>query len=352
MVACGNASAIPGDGCAEPGYVFLAMNMAKRVLRAVDEYQQRHAWLGFPIAVWKKFGDDQAGNLAMLVAWFAFVSIFPLMLVLVTVLDIVLKNNPDLQHRLLNSALSQYPLLGQQLGHIGRINQTGLPLVIGLVGTFLGALGVASAMQNALNTAWEIPYLRRPGFPWSWLRSMGQIIVIGLGLIGTTILSTLAGGAGHKLSGFAATAAALVVSLAASIGLFWLAFRLGTAREIGWRPLRLAAIIAGVIWQILQAVGGYFISHQLAHASPVYGTFAIVIGLIAWLYLQAQLTLYAVQVSVVRTYRLWPRSIAPPPYTEQDRRAYQLYAQAAKRVEDKDLAAGVGDEHDREKTSG
>ena len=86
------------------------MNMAKKALRAVDGYQQKHVWLAFPVAVWKKFGDDQAGNLAMLVAWFAFVSIFPLMLVLVTVLDIVLKNNPDLQHRLLNSALSQYPL--------------------------------------------------------------------------------------------------------------------------------------------------------------------------------------------------------------------------------------------------
>lgn len=328
------------------------MNMAKKVLRAVDVYQQQHAWLAFPVAVWKKFGDDQAGNLAMLVAWFAFVSIFPLMLVLVTVLDIVLKNNEELRHRLLNSALSQYPLLGDQLSHISRIQQTGLPLVVGLVGTFLGALGVANAMQNALNTAWAIPYAHRPGFPWSWLRSMGQITVIGLGLIGTTILSTLAGGAGHKLSGFVATAAALVVSLAASIGLFWLAFRLGTAREIGWRPMRLGAIIAGVIWQILQALGGYFISHQLAHASPVYGTFAIVIGLIAWLYLQAQLTLYAVQVSVVRTYRLWPRSIAPPPYTEQDRRAYQLYARAAKRVEDEEIVVKVGGEGDREKTSG
>ena len=328
------------------------MNMAKRVLRALDELQQRHAWLAFPLAVWKKFGDDQAGNLAMLVAWFAFVSIFPLMLVLVTVLDIVLKNNPDLQHRLLNSALSQYPLLGQQLGHISRINQSGLPLVIGLVGTFLGALGVANAMQNALNTAWEIPYLHRPGFPWSWLRAMGQIIVIGLGLIGTTVLSTMAGGAGRVLTGFGATVAAYAVSLAASIGLFWLAFRLGTAREIGWRQHRLGAVIAGVIWQILQAVGGYFISHQLAHASPIYGTFAIVIGLIAWLYLQAQLTLYAVQVSVVRTYRLWPRSIAAPPYTEQDRRAYQLYARAAKRVEDEEIVVEVGGEGDREKTSG
>ena len=124
--------------------------------------------------------------------------------------------------------------------------------------------------------------------------------MIGLGLIGTTVLSGLASGAGHKISGFAATVAALVVALVLNIGVFWLAFRLGTASEIRWRQLRLSAIISGVIWQVLQTVGGYFVSHQLAHASPVYGTFAIVIGLIAWLYLQAELTLYAVEINVVR----------------------------------------------------
>jgi membrane protein len=323
------------------------MNKAKRALRAADEFQQRHAWLGFPIAVWKKFGDDHGGNLAMLVAYLAFVSIFPLMLVLVTVLDIVLRNDPELQHRLVTSTLSQYPVIGQHLSNISPMHQSGLPLVVGLVGTFLGALGVANAMQNALNTAWEIPYARRPGFPWSWLRSMGLIVVIGLGLIGTTILSTAAG---RVLTGVGATLAAYAVSLAASIGLFWLAFRLGTAREIGWRRQWLGAVIAGVTWQILQAVSGYFISHQLAHASPIYGTFAVVIGLIAWLYLQAQLTLYAVQVSVVRTYRLWPRSVAPPPYTEQDRHAYRLYAQVEKRVEDEDIVVGV--EGEDEKTAG
>jgi membrane protein len=327
------------------------MNKLKRALRAADEFQQRHAWLGFPVAVWKKFGDDQAGSLAMLVAYLAFVSIFPLMLVLVTVLDIVLRNNPDLQHRLVESTLSQYPVIGQHLSNISPLHQSGLPLVVGLVGTFLGGLGVANAMQNALNTAWEIPYTRRPGFPWSWLRSMGLIIVIGLGLIGTTVLSTTASGAGSVLTGVGATVAAYAVSLAASIGLFWLAFRIGTAREIGWRQQWPGAVIAGVIWQILQTVSGYFISHQLAHASPIYGTFAIVIGLIAWLYLQAQLTLYAVQVSVVRTHRLWPRSIAPPPYTEQDRHAYRLYAQVEKRVKDEEIVVGVGGEDDREKTS-
>ncbi len=329
------------------------MNRARRALRAADELQQRHAWLAVPVAVWKKFGDDQAGNLATLVAWFAFVAIFPLMLVLVTVLDIVLGHYPGLRDRLLGSALRQYPLIGQQLSSIGPLHRSSpLALVIGLLVTFIGALGVANAMQNALNTAWEIPYARRPGFPWSWLRSFGLIVVIGLGSIGTTVLSTTAGGAGHLLSGFGAKVAALAVSLVLSVGLFWVAFRLGTVSEIGWRQHRLGAAVAGVIWQILQSVSGYFISHQLAHASPVYGTFAVVIGLIAWLFLEAELTLYAIQINVVWTRRLWPRSLAPPPYTEADRLAFQLYAQVETRAKGEDIEVEVGGEGDREKTSG
>jgi membrane protein len=305
-----------------------------------------------PVAVWKKFGDDSAGNLAALIAYYAFAALFPLLLVLVTVLDIVLKNDPALQKKLLNSALAQYPVIGPQLGHIGRLHEAGLALVIGLVGTFIGSRSVATAMQNALNSVWEIPITARPSFPWSWLRSFGLILVIGLGLIGTTVVSGLASGAGHVLSGLGASVAAIAVSLVLNIGVFWLAFRLGTASQISWAQLRLGAIIGAVIWQVLQSFGGYFVSHQLAHASTSYGTFAIVIGLIAWLYLEAELTLYAVEINVVRTYRLWPRSIAPPPYTEQDRRAYQLYAQAQKRRKDMDIVVGLGGEDDREKTAG
>jgi membrane protein len=317
------------------------MNMVKRATLAADTLQQRYEWLAVPVAVWKKFGDDQAGNLAALIAYYAFFSIFPLLLVLVTVLDIVLKNHPALRESLLKSALAQYPVIGPQLEHnIGPLHQSGLALVIGLLGTFIGARGVASAMQNALNSAWEIPMARRPGFPWSLLRSFGLVLVIGLGLIGTTVLSTLASGAGTVLTGAGATVAALAVSLVLNIGVFWLAFRLGTASDISWRQLRLGAVIGAVIWQILQAVGGYFVSHQLAHASPVYGTFAVVIGLLAWLYLQAELTLYAVEINVVTVHRLWPRSIAPPPYTKQDRRAFELYTQAAKHGKDMDTVVG------------
>jgi membrane protein len=332
------------------------MNRVKRAIRAADEFQQRHAWLAVPVAVWKKFGDDQAGNLAALVAYYAFASLFPLLLVLFTVLSIVLKDHPALQHHVVNSALAQYPVIGPQLKkNIGSVHGSGLALVIGLLGTFIGARSVAFAMQNALNAAWEIPVARRPGFPWSWLRAFGLILVIGLGLIATTVLSGVAAGAGTVLTGLGATLAAVVVSLAANIGLFWLAFRLGTAPEIRWRQLWLGAVIGGVIWQVLQYVGGYFVSHQLAHASPEYGTFAVVLGLIAWLYLEAELTLYAVEINAVWAYRLWPRSIAPPPHTEQDRRAYQLYAEATKMQDQMEIVvedAGSGGETDRQKTTG
>ena len=173
--------------------------------------------------------------------------------------------------------------------------------MVGLVGTFLGARGVANAMQNALNSAWEIPFARRPGFPWSWLRSLGLIIVIGLGLIGTTVLSGLAGGAGHKLSGFAATVAALVVSLVLNFGVFWLGV---PARHRRGDPLAAAVARRGH----LRASSGRYCRPSAATSCRIswptprrsYGTFAIVIGLIAWLYLQAELTLYAVEINVVR----------------------------------------------------
>jgi YihY family inner membrane protein len=326
------------------------MKWVKRAIRVTDEFQQGHAWLAVPVAVWKKFGDDQAGNLAALIAYSALVAIFPLLLLLVTVLDIVLKGHPDLRQKLLNSALEHYPVIGTQLKQsIGGLSQTGIALVVAVAGIFIGALGVANSVQNAFNSVWEIPFDRRPRFPWSWLRSAALIVVVGTGFIATTILSGLAAGL-HVLPGAGTAVLAITVSLVLNFGLFWLAFRLGTASDITWRQMWLGAAVSAVVWQVLQAVGTSFVSRQISHASPLYGTFAIVLGLIAWLYLEAQLTLYAVEINVVFVYRLWPRSLAPPPYTEQDRRAFGLYV--AKRRDQMNIMAVTGGENDREKASG
>jgi membrane protein len=308
------------------------MNRAERLLRAADRMQQRHRGLSFGVAAWKKFGDDQAGHLAALIAYYAFAAIFPLLLVLVTVLDITLRSDPALRDHLLNSALAQYPIVGTQLKqNVHALGETGPALVVGLVFTFLGARGVAGAAQNAFNAAWEVPRPERPGFPWSLLRSICLILVVGVGQIITVTISGIAGGAGNLLSGAGAHVGAVAVSLVLNMGLFWLGFRLATAAAVATRDLRLGALVAAAAWQVLQLAGGFVVAHLLHRSSELYGTFGLVLGLIAWLYLQAQITMYAVEMNVTAARKLWPRSLFPPPYTPQDLVAYQMYARAAQR---------------------
>ena len=290
------------------------MNAVTKAVDAADRVQRRRPWLAFPVAVFKKFGDDRAGNLAALIAYYAFLSIFPLLLLFITVLDMTLRNNPALKHALLNSALAQYPVVGPMIAgeiqkHQGSMPGGGLPLAAAIVFLLLGARGVAGAMRNALCEVWAVPKDKRPGFPLSMLNDIALVLVVGIGLVVTTTLSGLAGGAGHILTGAGATIAAVAVSLVLNVGVFWLAFRLAAAWQVRWHDLRIGAAIAAVVWQILQVAGGLIVTHQLKHASSLYGTFGVVLGLVAWLFLQAEVTLYAAEIDVVLVKRLWPRSL-------------------------------------------
>jgi membrane protein len=312
--------------------IYQPMNPAQKAIKLVDRFQQRLPGLSFVVAVWKKFGDDQAGNLAALVAYYAFVSIFPLLLILFTVLNIVLRDNHALQKKVISAALTDYPGFASLLQNsIKSFHETGVALVFGVILTVLGVRGVANAIQNALNSVWEVPRVNRPGFPWSWLRSFGLILVVGLGEIVTSVASGFIAAATF-LPGFALKAAGTAVTLLFNIGVFWLAFRLATAKAVTWRELRLGAILGGIVWQILQLAGGYYVTHELVHSKSLYGqTIGVVLGLIAWLYLQAEATLYVAEANVVWVRKLWPRSLAAPPLTEEDVRAYELYAEAENR---------------------
>ena len=296
---------------------------ASNLARTVDRIQQDRRWLAIGVATWKKFSDDQAGNLAALVAYYAFASLFPLLLVAYTVLDLLAKGSPTLAKRL-TDALGKYPFV-KDLGVHG-LNRAGLALVVGILLTLYASLGVANAIQNAMNTAWGVPKYKRPGFPKNQLRSLGLIALLGPGEILTIALSTIAGGAGH-LGGTGGEAAAVVVALVLNIGLFLLGFRMATSREVPTRDLRLGAILAAIAWQILQILVSRGILRF--HTNSAYGQFAIVLTLLAWFYLQAQITLYLVELDVVRARRLWPRSLAPPPVTDADVHAYQAYAEAS-----------------------
>jgi YihY family inner membrane protein len=288
------------------------MNAVTKAVGAVDRFQRRWPFLAFPVAVWKKFSDDQAGNLAALIAYYGFIATFPLLLVFVTVLDILLRNDPQLRATLIDSALAHYPVVGDQIkNNLGSFSGAGLPLAVGSVVLVLGARGVAGAMINALSQVWGIPRNRRPGFPLSWLYELALVLTVGIGFVVTTALSGVAAGFGHLLTGAGGQVLAVAVSLVLNVGVFWLAFRIATGFKVRWHDLRYGAAIAALVWQVLQVAGGYVVSHQLERASSLYGTFGVVLGLLGWLYLEAMVTLYAAEVDVVLVRRLWPRPLQP-----------------------------------------
>ena len=297
---------------------------ARRFAHRVDRAQQDRRWLAIAAGTYKKFSDDQAGNLAALIAYYAFASVFPLLLIAYSILDIIAQQNATVG-RHLSSALKGFPLVGSYLGshvHHG-LGKTGIALAIGILLTLYSSRGIANAMQNAMNTVWGVPFFRRPGFGKALLRSLGLIALIGPGEVLTIALSSVAGGTGH-LGGVLAKLAALAVSLLLNIGLFWLGFRIATSAQIEARAMRLGAILSAIGWQVLQYFGGLIVSHA---SNSAYGIFGIVLGILAWFYLQAQLTLYFVELDVVRALRLWPRALVPPPNSAADLRAYELYAQ-------------------------
>ena len=296
------------------------MTGVRALLARFDRYQQSHPALGFPYAVVKKFGDDSAGNLAAVIAWSAMLAVFPLLLLLITILGIVLGNDPDLQRRILKSALVEFPVIGQQLQtNIKSLNRSGVGLIVGIIGTFLGTRGVANALQNALNTLWEVPRERQPGFPMNALRSLAIVVVLGLGLIVSATLSGFGGGTGAVGAGF--RIGAIAVAFAVNVGVFSVVFRLATV-EVAWKDLWLGAFLTAVGWEALLTLGGYLIAHDVKNMSAVYGTFALVLGLMSWLYLQAEITLYAVEIDVVRVHHRWPRSMMKPtPVEVPDREA-------------------------------
>ena len=300
----------------------------KRFLAKLDHWQRAHSWLAFPFAVLKKFGEDQAGNLAALVAYYAIFSIFPLLLVLSTVLGFVLHGHPDWQQEVTNKALKNLPLVKIQTQHIsGSVSA----LIVGSVLALWSGLGVAKTAQTAFNTVYLVPQTERPNFLKSTLRATAIVVVGGLGFIITTALSSAVTsvtsiGSLDVGPGLRVVGVALAVLLNAL--LFLLLFRWLTVRKVSWREAWPGAVISAAALQLLQLGASALIAHKLKGASTTYGKdIASVIVLLSWFYLQAQVVLVAAEVNVVRQYKLWPRALTDPPATPADYRAYEAYAE-------------------------
>ena len=297
-------------------------------LQSFDRRQQQTRGLRLVAAVIKKFGDDQGGQLAALITYYGFVSLFPLLLVFVTVLGFVLQGDPAEQQKILNGTLGQFPLISDYL-KLHAIEGSTAALVIGVVGSLLAGLGFTGAMQMAFNRIWSVPFKHRPDFLRSRLRGLILLAVLGTISIVSTVAAGFVGTSDHSAP---AVVAGIVVALVANLALFMSSFKFLTAADLGWRTLLPGVITASILWEILHILGGYYIEHALKRTSPLYGFFAVVLGLLAWLYLGAQLTVISAEINVVKARQLWPRSFFSNPLLDADRRALTHSAETEERI--------------------
>ena len=298
----------------------------------LDRFQQRHEWAGFPLAVLYKYFDDSGGYLAALITYYAFVSLFPLLLIASTVLGWILVGHPGLQQQVLTSALSQFPVVGDQLGQPRHLGGGPAGLVIGILGALYGGLGVAQATQYAMNTAWAVPRNSRPNPFKARGRSLLLLTTAGLAVLATTVLSTLGSSNAGSLGPLLRTlvlAASVALNAVASI----FAFRIAAARSLSVRDVLPGAIAAAVVWQLLQTFGVVYVAHVVKGASATNAVFSFVLGLLAFLYVTAVALVFCVELNVVRVDHLFPRALLTPftddvDLTRGDRRSYTGQAQA------------------------
>ncbi len=312
------------------------MTLVKRAVASLDRRQRGSTPLGFLYGVVKKFGDDRCGSLAALLTYYGFLSLLPLLLLLITVLGLVAGGSSSLTHRVESSALSQFPIVGNQLGaNIHALHHRGaVGLAVGIVGLAWGSQGAVQSGQFAMAEVWNVPAVDRPGFGARLGRTMATIATVGAFLlVSTALVGALTTGSRSA----PVEAVGAVVSILLNVGLFAVAFRLLTPASVAWRPLLPGAAVGGAGWTALQYVGGALVEHTLRNSSQVYGFFAIVLGLLAWIYLGAQLTLYAAEVNVVRARQLWPRSLQAP-LTEADQRVLTDISMEGKRSKDQGLS--------------
>ncbi|OZE96392.1 MULTISPECIES: YihY/virulence factor BrkB family protein [Nocardiaceae] len=296
----------------------------------IDGFQRKHPAAGFPLAVVYKFLDDRGGYLAALIAYYAFLSLFPLLLLFTTLLGIVLAGNPDLQERILDSAMSQIPVIGDQLGEPDRLSGGVTAIVIGVAGSLYGGLGVSLAVQHALNTAWSVPRNNQPDPIRARVRGLLLLSTVGSAIIGLTVLNVVAS---SGLFGFAGGVLAILGAVALNSAVFAAAFRIGTARPLSVRDVLPGAVAAAVIWQALQSFGGIYIRYVVGNVSTSNGVFAIVLGLLGFLYVASVLIVICIEINAVRVDHLHPRALLTPftdnvELTEGDKNSYTGQAEA------------------------
>lgn len=305
------------------------------VVGRLDRFQRRHRIVGLPLAVLYKYFDDMGPFMSAALAYYGFVAIFPILLLLSSILGFLLQDNEQLRDELLQGTVGQFPIVGSQLSAPEGLTGSVTTIIVGLLIALYGVTGLGAAAQNVLNTAWAVPRNSRLNplvgrVRTFWLMLLAGLVVVGLPALSSLVLNLDLLGLG--LEGWM-SAVVSVVSILITAAVLSLMMRYTTSR----RPSFLTSLPGGLFialgWYLLQVLGGVYVDRVIRRASELNATFAFVLGLIAILYLAALIATIGIEVSVVLRRRLYPRALLTPftddvDLTEADRRAYGSYAKA------------------------
>lgn len=303
----------------------------------LDAWQQRHKWAAIVYAVIKKYGEDSGGYQAALLTYYGFLALFPLLLVVVTVLQIWFVNNATVRTDVTSSIGHFFPLLTAPLQeNIHSMHKTGLGLIVALLITIYGARGVADALRYALDNMWQVPKNKRAGFPKNIFHSLSIIAAGAVSFVAVVAVSAFSSSLGHAMW---VKVLLNILGFLLLTAVFGFIFRIATFGRVPLRWMYSGASVAGFVTQLLLTFGGLLVKHQLQHLNSLYGTFAVVLGLLFWIYLLAQVIVYAAEVDTVRHLHLWPRSITKELETPADREAYERYAKIEQRANNERIRA-------------
>lgn len=310
------------------------MRFMNRIIKAVDQYQRKNAPLGFIYALIKKYGQDNGGYQSSIITYYAVLSLFPLLIVFTTLSELALRSHHALHTRVVNALNRYFPIIGNQLQQsVHSPRRAGIALGVSLLITLYGALGGASALQFSINSLWHIPPVRQPSYLKNTLRGFGIVIVAGIGFV---VAAVLAGYTAILGRGIEVRLLSIIISMLVLWGTFILLFKLAISGNKSVKSVAIGAGFVAVGIQLVQTLGTTILAHELKSLSNMSDTFALVIALMFWLYLQAQIILYGVEIDVIREDHLFPRSLQPP-LTDADKLAYTNYAEGHRQTLDESV---------------
>lgn len=287
----------------------------RRAIRRLDHLQRQRRIPAVAIAVFRKYSDDRGGRWAALISYFGFFSLFPLLLVFVTLLGLVLREDEGLRQRLIDSALSQFPIIGPQIeSNIRALTGSAQVILVGLVVALWTGTAVVTTAQAAMDELWNVPRRDQPPAWKARLKGVAMLSLLGAAMSISGFITAF--GATHRSLPVQIFAFLFVLGLDASV--LTLGFRLLTEADVGWKMVFPGAVVGAIAWVALLASGAFIVDRHLRNASELYGFFAIVLGLLSWIYLVAQVTLLCAELNTVLARRLWPRGLLPDDPTEAD----------------------------------